>query len=181
VKLAKKSLKVLDENLYEAAFLVAGGSVLASMILSDILDYLPCTLCWYQRIFMFPLPFILGAVVLRKDKLGYLYVLPLTFVGALIALYQYLLQFGVIVHESATCSITGSSCAEPQIQILGFMTIPFGSLAAFAIISALVVRAKYKKNAKLPSDKEQQQKLSKMLLFLLVATIAAVGITKTVQ
>ncbi len=123
-------------NLVFIAWLVAIGASLGSMVLSEVMDLVPCALCWYQRIFMFPLAFILGVGVYRKDNNAAYYVLPLSLVGSMIAFYHSLLQWGIIEEAIKTCSID-SSCAVPQINWFGFITIPFMSFLSFLVITAL--------------------------------------------
>ncbi len=138
----------LDKFTNETAFAIATGSVLASLLLSQAAGLYPCTLCWWQRIFMFPLPFILGAAVLRRDKFSFLYVLPLSLVGTGIAAYHSLLQWGIIVEKTSACSLYGPSCAKPEIMLLGFLTIPFGAFLSFSAITILMYRVSIKNKQK---------------------------------
>ena len=123
----------------ELIFLIAGTATMGSLILSQVSGFIPCELCWYQRIAMFPLAVIAGVAVLRNDKLAYLYVLPLSIVGGAIALYQSILQWGLISFDITECSLTAVSCAEPEIKWLGFLTIPFGALLAFTAITSVAL------------------------------------------
>lgn len=131
-------LKYVRENLIFLTWLAASGAVIGSIILSEVMDLEPCKLCWYQRIAMFPLVFILGVGVKRNDRNVPYYVLPLSIVGAALAFYHSLLQWGVIEETSATCSID-TSCAFAQINWFGFLTIPFGAFLSFVIISWLMI------------------------------------------
>lgn len=178
MSLAKKTIKLIDENVYEIAFLIAAGSAVASVVLSNMLELVPCLLCWYQRIFMFPLPFILAVAILRKDKHAFLYVLPLSVIGTLIAFYNILLEHGIITEEASSCTAVGPSCAEPQIEFLGFMTIAFGSFMSFLSVTVLMIWAQRKHKKDLVIRANQQYKLSRLLLAVLVATITAVALLK---
>jgi disulfide bond formation protein DsbB len=95
--------------------------------------YPPCVLCWYQRIAMYPLVFILGAAILAKKKDIALYVLPLSIVGGLISVFHNLLYYNIIPESQAPCE-QGISCTTKFIEWFGFVTIPLLSLASFAII-----------------------------------------------
>lgn len=151
----EKSSKWIQNNLIFIGWLVALGAVIGSMALSEILNLKPCALCWYQRIFMFPLAFILGVGVYRKDNKAVYYVLPLSIVGLIIAFYHTLLQWGIIKEVITTCSID-SSCAKPQINWFGFITIPFMSLLAFLTITAIMylqIRVSKKSSAKQKNTK----------------------------
>lgn len=111
--------------------IIATGS---SLYLSEVLQWTPCILCWYQRILMYPLVIIILVGIYIKDKLLPYYVLALSIPGALMALYHYLLQKGVLPQEIAPCTL-GASCEREYIGWFGFITIPLLSFAAFAVIS----------------------------------------------
>ena len=61
----------LRSRLAPMALTLAWGVALlataGSLYFSEVANYLPCTLCWYQRIAMYPLVLILGIAVLRRD------------------------------------------------------------------------------------------------------------------
>ena len=61
-----------------------------SLYFSEVADFMPCTLCWYQRIAMYPLVLLLGIAAFRRDRAIRLYVVPLAVVGAAISIYHYL-------------------------------------------------------------------------------------------
>lgn len=128
---------LFDRYALHVAFVVAWVATLGSLFFSEVLHFAPCTLCWYQRIAMYPLAFILLVAVLRKDTHVYRYVLPLSIVGAAIALYHYLLQKTTWVMVVTPCT-AASPCTELQIDLLGFITIPFMALAAFSSITFLM-------------------------------------------
>lgn len=126
------------KNILYIAWVQALVAMLASLYASEIAHITPCILCWYQRIFMFPLVAILAVGIIRKDKNTPYYALPLSISGFLIALYHYLLQMGVIPESVAPCT-AGVSCASRLVQWFGFVTIPFLSLVAFAVIIACMI------------------------------------------
>lgn len=117
---------------------VAAGSLIGSLVMSEVANFIPCTLCWWQRVFMFPIAFITTTAVLRKDKnIGY-YALPLAITGGIISTYHSLLQWGIIKEAILDCSLTGAvSCAKPQIMWFGFISIPFMALCCFVAIIVL--------------------------------------------
>lgn len=120
------------------AFVQALVAMLSSLYASEIAQVIPCILCWYQRILMYPLVVILAVGIIRKDKNIPYYVLPFSILGLLIAAYHYLLQMGVIAENAAPC-VAGISCASRYVLWLGFITIPFLSFIAFAVITACMV------------------------------------------
>lgn len=133
----KSLINLIFKDVIFLGWLVALGASFGSMALSEVFDLVPCALCWYQRVMMFPLAFILGVGVYRKDNNAAYYVLPISIVGALLAFYHSLLQWGIIKEVVKTCSID-SSCAEPQINWFGFITIPFMALVTFLVITGLM-------------------------------------------
>ncbi len=128
----------LRKNIVYIAFAQALVATLGSLYFSEIEHLVPCVLCWYQRILMYPLVVLLAVGILKKDAHLPYYVLPLSVSGFLIALYHYLLQLGVIPESAAPC-IAGISCASRLVQWFGFITIPFLSLVAFAVITVSMV------------------------------------------
>ncbi len=123
------------------AWALATASVLGSFFFSEVMELPPCSLCWYQRCFMFPLALILLIGVLRSDKHCVAYALPCAAGGWLLAVYHVLLHVGVIP-ESATPCQQGVSCSEAQIELLGFISIPVMSLASFTAVAVLLILAK---------------------------------------
>lgn len=115
------------------AWVQALAAMLGSLYYSEIRHFNPCVLCWYQRILMYPLVFIIAVGILRKDKNLPFYVLPMSITGFLIAFYHVLLQKGILPESIAPCTI-GASCATKYTGYFGFITIPVMSLFAFSVI-----------------------------------------------
>ncbi len=120
------------------AWTLALVSMLTSLYFSEIAGYPPCLLCWYQRVFMYPLVFIIGVGIIRRDHAIALYVLPLSIVGTAIALYHNLLSWHVISESLAPCQ-AGVSCVNNVVLGYGFITIPLLSLFAFTCITLLMI------------------------------------------
>lgn len=120
-------------------WLIAALGMLASLYFSEIRHLEPCHLCWYQRIALFPLFFILG-IAAYKGFLGIaLYVLPQTIVGFLMALYQVIIQEFRGWNPIEMCG-AGPSCSEKISIGLGPITIPMLSALGFLAISLLLTR-----------------------------------------
>ncbi|MGE7885621.1 disulfide oxidoreductase [Bacillus sp. NPDC094077] len=124
--------KKLDYILFSAWF-VSFVATLGSLYLSEIMKYEPCTLCWYQRILMYPLVLLLGTAMIRKDyKIG-IYSLIFAIVGAGISTYHYSLQ--IIPSSLDNAEACGKvSCTEDYLDWFGFITIPVLALLAFLLI-----------------------------------------------
>lgn len=113
-------------------------ALLGSLYFSQILHLPPCILCWYQRICMYPLVFILGAAILKKDQNVTWYALPLSIIGLLIAIYHNLLYYKILPESVAPC-VNGVSCTSRTIELLGFITIPLLALVGFGVITAILI------------------------------------------
>ncbi len=131
--------KFLSDYALYIAFTQAWVATLGSLFFSEVLHFRPCVLCWYQRILMYPLSIILGIAIVRKDKNIAYYVLPITLLGATIATYHYLLQMTPLAEVTPIYCSSYGPCSEIQARYLGFITIPFLSLTAFVVISAMMI------------------------------------------
>jgi len=114
------------------AFVVALTATTGSLYFSEVAGLEPCTLCWYQRIAMYPLVLILGIAAWRGDWGVRRYAAPLAGIGAVVAAYHMLLQ-RVPSLPSTGCSVT-APCSAIDLERFGFVTIPFMAFAAFAAI-----------------------------------------------
>ena len=121
-----------------ACWLLASVAALGSLFFSEVMGFAPCVLCWYQRICMYPLVLILPAGLFPFDRNIVRYALPLSLLGALIALFHLLLVPGYIPESIKPC-IQGVPCTEVQIEWFGFVTIPLLSALSFLLISALLI------------------------------------------
>lgn len=129
------------------AFAQALFASLGSLLFSEILHFPPCTLCWYQRAFMYPLVIILAVAISKKDPNVLAYATPFAIIGWLIAAYHVLLYYGIIPQSLAPCS-QGVSCTTKFIEYFGFITIPFLSLTAFTVILlSLYLYRQHQKNS----------------------------------
>lgn len=127
-----------------AAFLIALAGTLGALLIGEVLGQMPCTLCWYQRIAMFPLVPILGLSLWRDDGMARLYGLPLALAGLVLATWHSGLYAGWIPQAIAPCTKDGPSCTDQAQTILG-LPIPYLSLIAFAAIVACLIVPKGKR------------------------------------
>lgn len=123
------------------AWLIALVSTLGALFLGEVMGLAPCVLCWYQRIAMFPLVIILALGLLPFDYRSIRYALPLAVTGWAIALYHCLLYWGVVPQSLVPCG-QGPSCTDVNLQVVGFISIPLLSLAAFSLIVVLLLIVK---------------------------------------
>jgi len=130
-----------DDLALTAAFLVALAATLGALFIGEVLGQMPCTLCWYQRIAMFPLVPVLGLSLWRGDGMARAYGLPLALAGGALAAWHTGLYAGWIPQGIAPCTQDGPSCTDQAQVILG-LPIPALSLAAFAAITLCLVLQK---------------------------------------
>jgi hypothetical protein len=123
------------------AFGTALTAMLGSLYYSEIVGFVPCTLCWYQRILMYPLPLILLIGIFKHDEGVFDYVLPISVLGIGVSTYHYLIQLGIVRHSTA-CSV-GIPCGLRYVNYLEFVTIPLMALTAFTIITCVMALGKW--------------------------------------
>jgi disulfide bond formation protein DsbB len=116
---------------------IALFATLGSLYLSEIIHLIPCKLCWYQRIAMYPTALILLMAAARKDARVRLYAATLATIGAGIALWHRTLQAFPSL-DSGACAAVGPPCSAPYIVVFGFVTIPYMALSAFLLVLALL-------------------------------------------
>ena len=132
---------------------VAVVTMLGSLYYSEIVGYLPCELCWFQRICMYPLAAILVVGLVRRDSSARWYALPFVAVGAPLALYHWLVERVPSLAESSSCSVF-APCSVPFFQELGYVTLAFMDLSAFVLIGALLVLAARPPRSSAPTPQE---------------------------
>lgn len=130
-------MKLNKEYFLYAAWLTAVSGMAGSLFFSNVLNFPPCVLCWYQRIALYPLVAVLTVGIITKDKYVAQYVLPLSIAGGLIAFYHNLLYYNILPKSVIPCEL-GVSCTTKFIEWFGFVTIPLLSFAAFLAITILM-------------------------------------------
>lgn len=113
-----------------------------SLFYSEVVGYLPCALCWIQRIFVYPQVLIFGVGLWTKDKKAILYATTLSCVGLIVALYHSYIQLGY--NEFIPCPATGAfaDCAKPNFIEFGFVTFPAMSAVLFLSLIVLYYTSK---------------------------------------
>jgi disulfide bond formation protein DsbB len=131
-------MKDRNATLMLLAWAVAMAATLGALFIGEVMGQMPCTLCWYQRIAMFPLAVILGLAVYRRDAGAWRYALPLAVAGLALAGYHSLQYSGLLPAPIIPCQASGPSCSGEGMLILG-VPIPYLSTVAFAIMTALLL------------------------------------------
>lgn len=121
------------DNFLFFAWAISIIATFGSLYFSEIKQYEPCELCWYQRILMYPFTVILGIAVMKKDYRISLYTMILAGIGALISTYHYLIQkVTFFTDHAAACGRV--PCTGSYINWFDFITIPFLAGTAFIFI-----------------------------------------------
>jgi disulfide bond formation protein DsbB len=111
-------------------------ATLGSLFFSEIRGYIPCELCWTQRIFMYPLVIIYGVALFKKNKQIAFPGIILSGIGMCVSIYHYSLQ--KIQGLQAVGGICGDvPCTLQYVNYFGFITIPLLAGIAFMIIFIL--------------------------------------------
>jgi len=127
-------------------WLIAVTATLGSLFFSEVMGLKPCVLCWYQRIFMYPLVVLFLAGMFPLDRSVVRYTLPLAVIGWGFAIYHYLVYSGYIPEGLQPCS-EDVPCTEINLELMGFITIPMLSILSYtAIIILLFIFRKRRTN-----------------------------------
>ena len=125
------------------AWIIAVAASLAALFIGEVVGQAPCSLCWHQRAFMFPLAVLLAVASFRGDTGIWRYGLPLAAIGMAIAGFHSLLYAGFIPEGIQPCS-QGPSCASADMTILGMLPLPYLSLASFLAIAVALIGSRPK-------------------------------------
>ena len=127
---------LLGDKTIWLAWAVAVVATVGSLIYSEVIHFVPCKLCWFQRIAMYPLAFILLVGAIRREAAVRYYGLPLAAVGLLISIYHNVIQFYPSL-EGGSCDPL-NPCSARSVEVFGFIDIPFMAGAGFILISVLL-------------------------------------------
>lgn len=135
--------KIKQNSLYIGLVIALSGT-LGSLYFSEIAGLPPCSLCWYQRIALYPLVVIFTVGILKKSiKEAWDYAIALIVAGLIIGFYQLLLVYKVVAESAATCS-TGVPCSKVDWTMWGFVNIPLLAFLAFVVLGILYLVNKKK-------------------------------------
>jgi len=136
-RLLGRVVTALGADALGLAWLVAAVATGGSLFYSEVANFTPCLLCWYQRICMYPLVAVLGVGALRRDRATRWFAAPFVLVGAPLALYHWLVERVPALSDSTSCSAT-VPCDVPWFEEIGYVTLSFMDLSAFLLIAALL-------------------------------------------
>ena len=130
----------LGDQALQLAFVVALVATLGSLWLSEGAHFVPCRLCWYQRIAMYPMAVVLGIAAARRDVAVRVYALPVVAIGATISVWHVLIERFPSLESTTSCD-PANPCSLIWVERFGYLTIPTMALTAFALIATLLLLA----------------------------------------
>jgi disulfide bond formation protein DsbB len=116
------------------------SSVVMSLVYSEYFGFIPCSLCWLQRIAIYPQALLsVLAYKLEDSKLFPIYGIALSIFGFVVAVYHYIYQLipkETLASGIMPCLADGSNadCASKVIDLFGFVSFPFLSAVTFAFL-----------------------------------------------
>jgi disulfide bond formation protein DsbB len=125
------------------AFLVAAIATGGSLFFSETAGFVPCELCWYQRICMYPIAIVTLLAAVADDRRAARYLLPLPVVGAGVSVYHLLVENGVVTQSQICLLSAPGGCATKWINEFGYVTIPTLALTGFALAFAFLLLAAF--------------------------------------
>ena len=118
------------------AWVVALVATVGSLMYSELFHYVPCRLCWFQRIAMYPLAIVLLVGAIRREVAVKFYAIPIALIGLVISVYHNVLQFYPSL-EGTSCDPL-VPCSARSIEMFGFMDLPLMAGAGFIVIAVLL-------------------------------------------
>ena len=126
---------IIEEYGYYLTLVVALVATLGSLYFSEVRQFEPCRLCWFQRIMMYPIGILALVGIIKQDEYLPNYILPLSLIGIGISIYHILIQNGIIVQSSGCTTVL---CSIKYINWFGFISIPVLAGTAFLLINILM-------------------------------------------
>lgn len=103
--------------------------MLGSLYFSEVVGYIPCRLCWFQRAAMYPLAIILVWFTVRKTERIAHVTVPIAAIGAAISVYHWLFERWPKL-DTGVCSVS-VPCDFVWFENFGFVTLPFMAFTGF--------------------------------------------------
>lgn len=127
----EKLAGIISDNYLSIVLVISATATVGSLSLSEVISFIPCKLCWYQRAMMYPIALISFVAIITNDIKVKKYIMPLSIVGILIAGYHILVQMFPQVLE---CSDEVAKCSAKDFAQYGYITIPVMAFSAFLLI-----------------------------------------------
>ena len=133
-----KPIRLASEYVLPLGFLASFMGMMMSLFYSEVLKYVPCDLCWYQRIFLYPQVFLFAYAWYKKDRAVLPYTLVLSIIGLAIGVYHHMLQIGFDLMKPCSSAPFAVDCSKPSFIEYGFVTFPLMSVVMFGFLSILI-------------------------------------------
>lgn len=134
-------LRSVSNNAYIISFLITLCGMVLSLVYSDVIGYLPCTLCWYSRVLLYPATLLLGLALWKEDRTITDYIIALSGLGVVLSIYQKYLELGGTT--IVPCAASAVSCSKVYVLEFGYITIPVMALTSFTFILVLMLIHNY--------------------------------------
>ena len=128
----------IGEHSLVLGLIVALVTVLGSLFYSEVIGFEPCVLCWWQRVFLYPLLILFLIATHKRDRGVFKYALPLAVIAGVIAFYQAYANFGGA--SLLPCTAAEGACSRIYVMAFGYITIPLMSITV-ALYFILIVWA----------------------------------------
>lgn len=125
--------RAVNDASLDLILIVAAGATAGSLYLSNVVGLVPCELCWFQRIAMYPIAALLVLARARNDRNVLPYVFALSVIG--IAISSYHIQLQLFPEQASFCEVA-NPCTGTAGKAFGWMTIPQMAAGCFALIGA---------------------------------------------
>ena len=120
--------KLITDQFLNFAISVAIFSSIGSIVYSEVVGFIPCRFCWYQRYLMYPIAIALIISLIKRPffRIGYI-----SIIGVFVSAYHIYLQNGG--GGGGTCAID-VPCDLKYVDIFGFISIPVMAGTGFLTI-----------------------------------------------
>lgn len=113
-------------------------STAMSLVYSDYFGIVPCSLCWFQRIFLYPQAVLFVIALWKKESARIAdYSIWLSIFGAVVALYQHYIQ--IVGEGPLPCPVSGGDCVKRFLFEFGYITFPLVAFSAFALLIVIML------------------------------------------
>lgn len=137
-----KVVEFIGENYQWVTLLFGWAAIFGSLTYSEYIGFVPCKLCWIQRIFLYPTAIISLIALVSKEKIKPRYYLGLAIPGFLVSVYH---TFSQLTGAEMECGKIGqsASCGDVWVKMYGYITIPaMAATCGIMIILANLYRIK---------------------------------------
>ncbi len=138
----KLYLRLIAPYVWMVIIFTSIGGVATTLLYSEVFGFVPCSLCWLQRVALYSQALMgLAAFLLKDTKHFPVYGIVLSSFGLLVAVYQYIYQMlpaEILQSGLVPCLADGSAdCSKKVMEVFGFVTFPFLSAVLFAFLIVL--------------------------------------------